>query len=89
MRRLVTNQTVKMPPTLERKVDRILLLLQGNELDENDNGLIGRIVEMDARLRKLESLKNKLIYIIMGMAFAGGYGITELFGKIAESIVKH
>lgn len=64
------------------KLDKILTLLRGNELDKNDNGIVGKINDMDTRLYKLEMTKNRLFWILIGMSFPTGIGIGKLIDII-------
>ena len=60
------------------KLDKILILLIGNEFDKNDNGIVGKINDMDERLKKLETMRSRLIWTIVGMSFPTGVGVGKL-----------
>ncbi len=71
---------------LENKLDQIVTLLKGNPLDPTDHGLVGECNEMNGRLKKLEKLRDKIMWVVFGMALPTGYGITKILGAIADSI---
>lgn len=73
--------------TLTRKVDQILDILVGNGLTE-EKGLVGKVDEVDERIKKLEKFKDKALWILMGMALPGGVGVAKILGAIAEAIHK-
>lgn len=72
--------------SLSHRVDKIIALLQGNELDDEDTGLIGTINDMMARLIKLEKLKDRISYIVIGMSLPAGYGITKLIAAFGDKV---
>jgi len=76
------------PKGVEQKVDLVLYLLQGNPIDKDDNGLIGLVNNMDSRIKKLEKLRNKILWVLVGIALPGGVGVAKILGAIAEVIHK-
>lgn len=62
---------------IKEKVNTLLMLLQGNPLDKHDDGLFGEIKKMSERLASLESLKTKVIWIMVGMTGPATYGIAK------------
>lgn len=78
--KMLRDQVGKM----EKKLDSVLLLLRGNELDKEDNGLVGDVKDLIKRIAKLEKLKMKLTYLIVGLAFPAGWGMTELLSAAAR-----
>lgn len=67
--------------TIDRNVTNILHLLTGTSLHEN-SGLISQFeqekkerIAISLRLSKLESLKDKFSYLILGMSVPAGYGL--------------
>lgn len=73
---------------LEWKVDQILTLLRGNPLDKDDNGLVGVVNILDKRVMKLEKLRNKILWVVVGMSIPSGFGITKILMAVAEAIHK-
>ncbi len=72
--------------SIGHKVDKIIGLLQGNELDPNDDGLVGAINDLSKRLVKLEKLKDKIFYVVVGMSLPAGYGITKLIADFGNKV---
>lgn len=73
---------------LNRKVDQVLELLQGSPLDDNDTGLVGTVNNVLKRVEKLEKIKDKALWVLLGMAAPAGWGITRILSAIAEAIHK-
>jgi hypothetical protein len=67
---------------LTTKTDSILSILQGQELDENDHGMIGKTNDMGKRLSRLERFKDRATWLIIGMSIPAGYGITEVLSWV-------
>lgn len=64
--------------TLAQDVSLILNLLQGNPLDDKDNGLIGTVNKLDADFMKLKNFMYILLGIIVVLSFFAGIGIGEV-----------
>lgn len=83
-----------MPPNdlaqLQKGIETIKSLLQGNPLDKEDNGLIGTVNAMDARMKLLEQLKDRIkdrfTYLVIGLSIPAGFGITEILSILAKTI---
>lgn len=60
----------------------ILYVLKGNELDKNDNGLLGDFQELKKEVKELREFKNKALWVIYGATFTAGYGVFELISKV-------
>ena len=72
--------------TTEEKVDAIYRLLKGDqELDPQDEGLVGSVRNIKKRLFDLENWKNKTVAWALGVSFGGGaliaFVITVVFKK--------
>jgi hypothetical protein len=63
--------------TVEGKVDRILVALTGDEL--NEKGLISQFNSLKERVEKLESLKTKIIYLGTGAGVACGFFVKDIW----------
>lgn len=74
------------------KVTSILALLRGNDLDKNDQGIIGTVDDIDKRLRSLEDWKKGSIRylkgIAIGIAIPSSIGIVKLL-EILMDIIKN
>lgn len=71
---------------IDKNVTLLLLLVQGNTLDKNDKGLTGKIVEQEARIKKLEDDHKKVTYTVGGMLIIAGYYGWKLFQSIFSAI---
>lgn len=68
---------------IEKKVDKILLLLSGDhEIDRQDEGLVGDVRNLKLRVYRLERWKDRVIYFLIGISFAAGWGISDLLNYI-------
>lgn len=66
---------------LNGKVDKIIDILSGNEFDKNDNGVVGDVRQLKARVTKLERWKDRVIYALIGASFGAGWTISDLITK--------
>lgn len=66
---------------LNKKVDKIIGMLSGNDLDRNDNGLVGDVRQLKLRVAKLERWKDRVIYFLIGASFAAGWTISDLLTR--------
>ncbi len=73
---------------LAKKMDQVLEIIRGNELDPNDSGILGKVNDFDKRLTKIEKLINKGAWILFGMAFSSGWGLAKILIAISEAIHK-
>ncbi|MCO5238881.1 MAG: hypothetical protein M9904_02390 [Chitinophagaceae bacterium] len=64
---------------VSRKLDNVLQLLRGNDLDKQDTGLVGVVNDIDARVIRLEKWKDRLIAGIIGMSVPASIGLKEIF----------
>lgn len=64
------------------KVEKVLNVLQGNDLDDEDAGLIGDYRVLKSRIDKLEKRIDRYVYIIIGFAFGTGYAISDIISKM-------
>jgi hypothetical protein len=67
---------------LNTKVDKIIDILSGNDLDRNDSGLVGDVRQLKIRVAKLERWKDRVIYILIGASFVAGWTIPDILNKI-------
>lgn len=71
---------------VDNKVDKILMVLVGNGLDKDDNGIIGQVNDHEERIIKGErwraNITNKAIGIGIGISLFAGIGIREVIAII-------
>lgn len=70
---------------VDDKVTGILAFLRGNELDKDDRGMVGTVNDLKKRVEYLEKWKDRIFYIMVGMALPAGVGTWELFKNIFTS----
>lgn len=66
---------------LNGKVDKIIDILSGNELDKNDSGVVGDVRQLKARVTKLERWKDRVVYVLIGASFGAGWTISDILQK--------
>lgn len=69
---------------IDGKVDEILTALRGDNLGTSA-GLVQEFKDIKTRVRKLETLKNKMIWTAIGAGIAGGLSLSKLVEWIQES----
>lgn len=73
---------------LERKIDSVLELLKGNELDASDTGLAGTVRDINKRVRKLERLRDRFAWVVVGASAISGWGLGGVISKLADVVTK-
>lgn len=77
-----------MPPTdeqilrIERTLEKITILISGNDLDDNDSGLAGVVDTISKRLVKIERTIDRAKWVFYGVAFTTGYGVAEFISDM-------
>lgn len=66
--------------------EQIIALLSGNKLDKQDKGIIGMAYDHEERITKLEKLKDRLFWTVIGLALPGTYGVFTIGAKIIAAI---
>lgn len=67
---------------LNKKVDKIIDILSGNDLDKNDNGVVGDVRQLKMRVARLERWKDRAVYLLIGASFVAGWTIPDILQKI-------
>lgn len=77
---------------LDKKVDTILHLLQGNEMDR-ETGLVHQVKtlkkdneDLEKRVEKLEMFKHRIIWVSVGLALPTTYGAASLLYQFFKAI---
>ena len=63
---------------INKKLNKMLMLLQGNDLDRKDTGIVGQLDDQGERLARLEKFKDRAVYIFIGMAAPASWGIIQM-----------
>lgn len=67
---------------LDSKMNNVLQLLKGNELDRDDKGMVGVQTDHDVRLSRLEKMTVQLKYFLYGMALPASWGLIDVLQKL-------
>lgn len=67
---------------VDLKVEKVLRLLTGNELDKDDKGMIGVQNDHEKRISQLEKLRDRLIWFAFGLTFFAGWGVIDIVQKV-------
>jgi hypothetical protein len=67
---------------LKKKLDEVLSLLRGNNLDKNDQGFIGTVDDLQKRVTGLEKWKDRIVWMFLGMGIPASVGVVEILKKI-------
>lgn len=70
---------------VDAKVTGIRAFLSGNELDKDDKGMVGQMNDVLQRVTTLEKWKDRIFYVMIGMALPAGIGTWELVKKIFQT----
>lgn len=70
---------------IDGKVDEILSALKGDAFGQNA-GIIQEFKDLKSRVRKLEDLKQKMIWTAMGAGLAAGFTLDKLWSVIQKLI---
>lgn len=73
------DEIVKNQNETNKSIYEILAILRG---DEFANGMVDVVKEHEKRLKKLEDLKSKATWTILGMSIPSGYGLVEILRKL-------
>lgn len=77
----IARQTQLNLAETNKSVDKIIELLTGNALDENDNGAIGKIRILESKVAKLEKKIDKFSYILVGLSLSTGWALSDIITK--------
>lgn len=67
---------------VDKKVSSILQLLKGNELDKDDEGMIGVQNNHEQRIRRIEKISDRLFYFLIGLSAFAGWGLIDIIQKL-------
>ena len=75
------------------KVDLLFRAVLGDkQVDPDDEGMRGRINDIEKRMKNFETLrdrlKDRITYLIIGLSIPAGFGISEILSIIAKAISK-
>lgn len=68
------------------KLNSILTLLKGHELDTEATGLVHKINLTEVRLMTLEKAKDRITYFAIGATVPATWGIIDLVREIANVV---
>lgn len=76
------NELEKKIVGIEKSLSKVLSLLGGNDLDKDDNGIVGTVSEHDKRIENLEKWKDRFVWTVIGLGLPSGIGVYEILKKI-------
>jgi hypothetical protein len=68
------------------KITKILSLLQGNDLDKDDKGLVGTVNDIDKRVKTLEKWKDRIVWLLIGLSIPAGVGFSQFFAWVGTFV---
>lgn len=69
---------------IDEKLDHVLSILTGNELDKEAGGMIKAVRMHEKRISSLEKFRDRLIIIVVVASFFSGYGFWALVNKLIK-----
>lgn len=79
------NQTLEAQVRkIDRKLDQLLNIVGGNELDKDDKGILGVKNDHEKRIRRLEKIGNAAIWFLIGLSVPAGWGIIDILRTIVK-----
>ena len=70
---------------VNEQLNSILVLLKGHELDSS-NGLLHRLFCMEEKLEKLDRLKDRVTYVLIGCSIPAGWGIIDIANRLLQAV---
>jgi hypothetical protein len=63
---------------IEKKIDRIIMYLFGDDENTQHMGALTKIKELEDRIATLERMKIKLYGVIIGISTVAGWGLSDI-----------
>ena len=70
---------------IDEKLDHILNILIGNELDKEGGGMIKTVRAHEQRILTLEKFRDRLIIVVVVASIFAGYGFWDIVNKFIKS----
>lgn len=83
MREQIEQINAKQDAT-SKNVYEILAILRG---DDFADGMVVAVKDHEARIKKMEELKSRATWTILGMSIPSGYGLVELLKRILPPLI--
>lgn len=71
---------------VNEKLNSIITLLNGHELDNEAGGMVQRMHVIDSRLGKIEQFKDRIIYVGIGIGIPASWGMIDIIGKVIAAV---
>lgn len=69
---------------IKNRLDDIVGILKGDEMGHS-KGAIPMLKDHEERIKKLETLKDRAAWTILGLSIPSGFGVIEIIRKIFGS----
>ncbi len=80
-----TNTTVN---TMNENLKKVVILLQGNDFDKTDNGMIGEVTELRKKVYALEKFKDRATWVLVTAGCITGLNLFQLIDMVIKAF-KH
>jgi len=71
---------------VDDKLNNILSLLQGHPLDEEKSGLIHKIKDQEARIIRLETFNQRIMWVCLGFSIPAAWGTIDVIRLLMSAI---
>lgn len=78
MNRQIQELVVKQDE-MNKNIYNVLSILKG---DDFANGMVDAVKDHEKRIKRLEDIKSRATWAVLGMSLPGGYGLMELLKKL-------
>lgn len=68
------------------KLNSIITLLNGHELDTDSGGLVHKVNSIESRIFDVERFKDRITYVALGMAIPASWGIIDIVSKVILAV---
>lgn len=76
----IQSQVIK----IDEKLDNVLSILTGNELDKEEGGMIKKVKDHEIRISSLEKSRYTLLIILAVASILGGYSLWDIINKLIK-----
>ena len=67
---------------VNEKLNNIIILLNGHEMDADSGGIVHKVNNNDIRITNLEKFKDRAVYAALGASIPAGWGLIDIITTI-------